>query len=570
MIAVVVSLVAVVLLVLVVVALGMRSMNRRESSLPPERLKQMAEKDERTQTRSTDEFSKSEPRMNNFSPDFSPIGEAKAKPVRTGQRGKRGVDEWGNPHTDVEDEEFWANIRSDAEEGGFGAGGTVAARKGASRPVERPSDRPSERPAERAERPAEKRPGRTPAARTAAEREREREKQPSAQREQQRPAAKRERPGKREPVTAVDPNAATVQAPLPGRSQRSRSQRPAAASASSGSSGLADLVESAQRPAPTAAELADQRTVTFSAPTPPDVMSILGVGAQQVQPPQPGAGSGSFPAVGSGTSLSTNSPATTSGSFPAATSGSFPAVGGSGSFPATPAPGTSGSFPAAPVTPLGGAQPGVPFTVYGANTDPLETTWTNPPVVPTASGSWPALQHHDILDDPTPAAPSSDSWPAFEPQQPAAAPRSSYPASYEVRAGWAVADDSDPLTGPSPATGTPTAPARAVSAYDDVLSAPPMQPAPQHFAYETGDITSLPPGQIAQTFAYETGDITSIPPGQMPAGWGEPPANNAAWPNYGGTPEAGARQGGRNGGAQGNSGGHRRSTPEQEFPDYYR
>ena len=41
MIAVVVSLVAVVLLVLVVVALGMRSMNRRESSLPPERLKEM-------------------------------------------------------------------------------------------------------------------------------------------------------------------------------------------------------------------------------------------------------------------------------------------------------------------------------------------------------------------------------------------------------------------------------------------------------------------------------------------------------------------------------------------------
>lgn len=542
MIAVVVSLVAVVLLVLVVVALGMRSMNRRESSLPPERLKQMAEKDERTQTRSTDEFSKSEPRMNNFSPDFSPIDEVKAKPVRTGQRGKRGVDEWGNPHSDVEDEQFWANIRSDAEEGGFGAGGTVAARKGASRPVERPSDRPSDRPAER---PAERPAARTPAPRTAAEREREREKQP---REQQRPATKRERPAKRAPVAAVDPNAATVQAPLPGRSQRSRSQRPAAAAASSGSSGLADLVESAQRPAPTAAEVADQRTVTFSAPTPPDVMSILGVGAQQVQPPQPGAGSGSFPAVGSGTSLSTNSPATTSGSFPA--------VG-------------SGSFPATPVSPIGGAQAGVPFTVYGPNTDPLETTWTNPPIVPTASGSWPALQHHDILDDPAPAAPSSDSWPAFEPQQPAA-PRSSYPASYEVRAGWAVADDSDPLTGPSPATGTPTAPARAVSAYDDVLSASPMQPAPQHFAYETGDITSLPPGQIAQTFAYETGDITSIPPGQMPAGWGEPPAGNAAWPNYGGAPEAGARQGGRNGGTQGNSGGHRRSTPEQEFPDYYR
>lgn len=554
MIAVVVSLVAVVLLVLVVVALGMRSMNRRESSLPPERLKQMAEKDERTQTRSTDEFSKSEPRMNNFSPDFSPIDEVRQKPVRTGQRGKRGVDEWGNPHSDVEDEEFWANIRSDAEEGGFGAGGTVAARKGASRPVERPSERPAGRPSGR---PAE------------------REKQPTAGQREQRPGAKRERPAKREPVTA-DPDAATIQAPLPNRPNRSRSQRPTPAPAAA-SSGLADLVESAQRP--TAAELADQRTVTFSAPTPPDVMSILGVGAQQVSPtrPQPGSGTGSFPAVGGATSLSTNSPATTSGSFPAVGSGSFPAVG-SGSFPATPASPNSGSFPAtptssnsgaAPVSPISGAPTSAPFTIYGANTDPLETTWTNPPIVPTASGSWPALPHHDILDDPAPGAPSSDSWPAFEPQQPAAAPRGSYPASYEVRAGWAVADDSDPLTGPSPATGTPTAPARSVSAYDDVLSAPPMQPAPQNFSYETGDITSLPPGQIAQTFAYETGDITSIPPGQMPAGWGDPSAGSGAWANYGetygGTPETGTR-----GGATQSGGRRRATTPEQEFPDYYR
>ncbi|HEX4813632.1 MAG TPA: hypothetical protein VFV66_12865, partial [Nonomuraea sp.] len=127
MIAVVVSLVAVVLLVLVVVALGVRSMSRRESSLPPERLKEMAEKEEKTHARSTDEFAAHEPRMANFSPDFSPIDAPKPKPVRTGQRGKRGVDEWGNPTNDDDDEEFWANIRSDAEQGGFGAGGTVAA-----------------------------------------------------------------------------------------------------------------------------------------------------------------------------------------------------------------------------------------------------------------------------------------------------------------------------------------------------------------------------------------------------------------------------------------------------------
>ncbi|MFD0471839.1 hypothetical protein ACFQ0B_28650 [Nonomuraea thailandensis] len=193
MIAVVVSLVAVVLLVLVVVALGMRSMNRRESSLPPERLKEMAEKEEQTQTRSTDQFAAHEPRMANFSPDFSPIDEVKQKPVRTGQRGRRGVDEWGNPTNDDDDEEFWANIRSDAEEGEFGAGGTVAARKAASRPVER------ERPAAEAERPAE------------------------------RPAKRSARAAKPRPATAsadVDPNAATVQAPCRSASPPPRRPRP--------------------------------------------------------------------------------------------------------------------------------------------------------------------------------------------------------------------------------------------------------------------------------------------------------------------------------------------------------
>src|SRR5437868_7133935 len=89
MLGVVLSLVAVVLLVLVVVALGMRSMNNRESSLDPERLKALVERDEQTQTRSTDQFMASEPRMNNFSPDFSPIDEHKQpKIVRTGTRAR--------------------------------------------------------------------------------------------------------------------------------------------------------------------------------------------------------------------------------------------------------------------------------------------------------------------------------------------------------------------------------------------------------------------------------------------------------------------------------------------------
>ncbi|TDD28488.1 hypothetical protein E1286_46915, partial [Nonomuraea terrae] len=274
MIAVVVSLVAVVLLVLVVVALGMRSMSRRESSLPPERLKEMAEKEELTHARSTDEFAAHEPRMNNFSPDFSPIDAPKQKPVRTGQRGRRGVDEWGNPSNDEDDEEFWASIRSDAEEGGFGADGTVAARKATSRPVER-----------------------------------ERSGDPLPE----RPARRSERKPKPQPASAAaDPDATTVQAPLPQR-------QPAAAG------GLADLVEPSPHPVPSQAELADQRTMTFAAPT-PDVLSILGAGAQPVPAPTPSEPARApRPASVSSNGVSSNS------AYPAATSsGSFPATGSYG------------------------------------------------------------------------------------------------------------------------------------------------------------------------------------------------------------------------------------------------
>ncbi|SEG37899.1 hypothetical protein SAMN05444920_102787 [Nonomuraea solani] len=486
MIAVVVSLVAVVLLVLVVVALGMRSMSRRESSLPPERLKEMAEKEEMTHARSTDEFAAHEPRMNNFSPDFSPIDEVKQKPVRTGQRGRRGVDEWGNPNNDDDDEEFWANIRSDAEEGGFGAGGTVAARKAASRPVER-------------ERPTEQRPAA--------------EQRPA---EAERPAAKRaKRSAKPQPAAAsassgyADPNAATVQAPLPQRPAPQR-QAPAAAA----SSNLADLVEPVQRiTPPTQAEMADQRTMTFAAPT-ADVMSILGAGAQPVPAPT------SRPA-----SVSSNS-------IPASPGTGYAPLNGSGAFPAV-SPASSGNFPAAQPAPIHGAPTSDPFPAYNGAADPLETTWTNQPA---ASANWPTPP--DILDDPAPAASdpysAATSWPAFE--QPAGRPPA-YPASYEVRSGWAVADDSDPLTGPSPATSTPTVPGRAVGAYDDVLSLPPTS-------------VPTPPSPFGMG-AYETGDITTSPA----AAWPEPPSGNGA-------------QAGRP--AQGNGGNHRRA-PEQDYPhDYYR
>lgn len=425
---VVIILVAVVLLVLVVVAMGMRSMNKRESSLPPERLKAMAEREEMTQARSTDEFAAHEPRMVNFTPDFSPIDEQRQpRPVRTGQRGKRGVDEWGNGSSDDDDEEFWANIRSDAEEGGFGAGGTVAARKGASRPVQR------------------------------------------------------------------DPDAeTTISAPLP--------QRPVAAPmAAPVNASLADLVE--PRRQPSNADLADQRTVTFSAPT-PDVMSILGAGAQPVPPPTVSPNSGSFNAVNPVNHVNS------SGSFPAVNQG------------------------------MHGAPTSDPFPAYGA-ADPLETTWQAPPPVATTSGSWPAASH-DILDDPGPATGPTGSWPAFEAASYNSQP--SYPASYEVRSGYAAIPEPDALTGPSPATGTPTAPGRAVSQYEpyeDILST----------GYQNGSNSYATPAAPSS-----------------PAAWPEPPASATNWPTYGemyGAPEAGAAQpsGQR-------SGNHR--APDQDYPDYYR
>ncbi|WP_157383004.1 hypothetical protein [Nonomuraea coxensis] len=553
------SLVAIVLLVLVVVALGMRSMSRRESSLPPERLKEMAEKEEKTHARSTDEFASHEPRMANFSPDFSPIDAPKQpKPVRTGQRGKRGVDEWGNPVNDEDDEEFWANIRSDAEQGGFGAGGTVAARKAANRPGEPSSERPADRPAARqAENPAERPPQRPARQDRPADR--------PAERPSDRPGERRAgRKAKPRPVSAgVDPDAATIQAPLP--------QRPAAAAAN-----LADLVEPSRR-TPSQAELAEQRTVTFAAPT-PDVMSILGAGAQPVPAsrpePSPAPRSSSrssrssrsraaaSPAVAA---PSTAAPSAASPAVPgpavspaATTSGSYPAISSnsaaSGSFPAV-TPTSSGSFPIAQPAPIHGAPTSDPFPAAytGVPADALDTTWSAP--APTASGSWPAGPVADILDDPAPAASypgPANSWPAFE--QPAS--RSSYPASYEVRPGWAVADDSDPVTGPSPAAGTPTVPNRAVSAsasYPDVLSTPtPASPPSAYPAYETGDITTMPA-----------------------SAWPEPPAADGAqapWPGYGGQPQPApqAAPGAAPNAADGTTPGGRRRR-EQDYPhDYYR
>jgi hypothetical protein len=226
MIAVIFGLVAVVLLVLVVVALGMRSMNRRESNLPPERLRKMAQQADDPNAKrpgrpAEETFFESFPegfdafqeperatarlRPGNGRPASRPAGRPGGRPAPRGKqaassRGRRGVDEWGD--ADDYDDDYWSRVRAD--DGAFG--GTIAARVGASRPdVSSPSN--------------------------------------------PRPSSAKATPAKDK--EEADANATTVQGHLPAR--------PA---------GLADLVEPARNSTPSSAASAAERTVTFSAPLP--------------------------------------------------------------------------------------------------------------------------------------------------------------------------------------------------------------------------------------------------------------------------------------------------------------
>ncbi|MFC6074688.1 hypothetical protein, partial [Microbispora bryophytorum] len=105
-------------------------------------------------------------------------------------RGKRGVDEWGG--ADDYDDDYWSRVRAD--DGGFG--GTIAARMATPRPIDETAG--------------------------------------AAQ--------------------MADPDASTVQAPLPARPNRAR---------------RAGADEPVLPGAPVSASaMADQKTVTFSAPTP--------------------------------------------------------------------------------------------------------------------------------------------------------------------------------------------------------------------------------------------------------------------------------------------------------------
>ncbi|MDF5758085.1 BTAD domain-containing putative transcriptional regulator, partial [Spongiactinospora sp. TRM90649] len=157
----------------------------------------------------------------------------------------------------------------------------------------------------------------------------------------------------------------------------------------------------------------------------------------------------------------------------------------------------------------------------------------------------------DILDDP---APATGPWPA-----PPAQAVQSFPAvgqgggrpggesyggsSYEVRAGWAMIDESDTVTGPSPAMSTPTGPSKIVS--------------PTGYGYGS-------PGE--DLLSGHTERRPSPAPGEPGA-----PGSNSTWPTYSelyGQPEAGASSDAGRGSAAGRSGNHR--APDPDYPDYYR
>lgn len=516
MIAVVVSLVAVVLLVLVVVALGMRSMNRRESALPAERLREMAEKEAQTPTTSTDDFATREPKMNHFSPDLTPFDEPKPprQPRPPSSRGKRGVNEFGQ--ADDYDDDYWTRLQAD--EGGFG--GSLAARMGASRPVE--GDQP----------------------------------QPDAEATMQVPLPNRA------PQPRVDADAVTMQAPLPNRAPQPRpatspAPAPAVASASL-PSGLSDLVGPVQpNPAPTTSALAEQKTVTFAAPTPGafgENRTPRSSSRRSSRGSAPGNGAPSRPDPLSdplaGPYSRGTGPATSSGSMPAlgATGGPLGSDPGAGPLPPMPpmGPTTSGGFPATP-----GA--GNPLAApYGASPEPPRPVADNPWAQATApgSGGWAAANTADILDDP---APSYNSYQTPVYSAPPA-------ASYEVSAGWATIDD-DALTGPTPAISTPTGPSRSVSAYDDRTA-------------------EARPGAAAGGYGYQPDGRRAAPvtPAPVPpAAWPEPASGGgagagASWPSYDdlyGTGPAGTAATPEGQDRAGSRGNHHRAQ-EPDYPDYYR
>ncbi|MEV0967923.1 hypothetical protein [Microtetraspora glauca] len=553
MIAVIFGLVAVVLLVLVVVAMGMRSMNRRESALSPERIKAMAEnKGPKPRRPAEDTFFESFPKgFDAFEeppakrpagprPAPRPGGRQASRPAQRGgkqpaaARGRRGVDEWGEQ--DDYDDDYWTRVRAD--DGGYdGAAGGQAGtpRTGAASP---------------------------------------------------------------------DPDAVTLQGSLPQHSGASgladlvepRRATPASALAEQKtmtfSAPASDALSAlgtpapASRPDPLLDRGAPMPTGPFAAsqPSGPFPAPLAG------DPLDTSRGSGSFEAVRGATPPTgpfesvipstgmfeairdtgpAPSTASATGSFEDAipSTGMFEAIRDTG--PAPTSARSTGSFetavpstgmferpasydvpPADPYGPTGRftSDTGPSYAVPPASPAPLPSTPSSTPPVdepvwgqashtppPAATPVWPGAR--DVLDDPEPPhgyqTPSYGGYSSDQTYPPT--PTSS---SYEVSAGWATIDDSDTVTGPTPASGLPTSPSRAVSPTSDASSAAPYEP--DYY------------GQDRQQ-GYPSTPEPSAWPEQNPGG---------SWPSYdelygGATPEPSGRRG-----------SHR--TPESDYPDYYR
>ncbi|GAA4583919.1 hypothetical protein GCM10023194_22490 [Planotetraspora phitsanulokensis] len=454
--AVIMGLVAVVLLVLVVVALGMRSMNRRESALSSERIKAMAENKGPKPRRPAEEtFFESFPQgFDAFEePSDKDKTAAKQRPAAkpggrqaaqrgggkqpAAPRGRRGVDEWGE--SDDYDDEYWSRVRAD--DGGFTGG--PGARMGTPRPTGR-SGAPSDAPA-------------------------------NAQ------AAT--------PSRAADPDAATVQAPLP---LRSASDRP-----------------SSRKRATPASAAADQKTVAFSAPT-PDVLGALGT-------PAPGRPQSSTPA-----DVFDSNPST--GSFDATPSAaSFDASPATGSFSTTP---SAASFDASPAT--------GPF-----NAPPAGDSFT-PPARPSGSASSRSGRSGRSSRSARRAAAASSDTGAGRASGSFEAPLGTGP----LAGGFDATPAPAPATGPYP-TGTgsfetafPPA-ATPAPASDPLTSATPSAPGTGSFeswtAYEaprSNDSYDLPPGSSGLFTTADTGPSYTVPPSVPPVTPipATPTHNETSWP----------------------------------------
>ncbi|GAA4559552.1 hypothetical protein [Planotetraspora kaengkrachanensis] len=481
--AVIMGLVAVVLLVLVVVALGMRSMNRRESALSSERLKAMAENKGPKPRRPAEEtFFESFPQgFDAFEensdkektaakprPAAKPGGRQAARPAqRSGgkqpaaPRGRRGVDEWGE--SDDYDDDYWSRVRAD--DGGFSGPGA--------RPA---TPRPAGRPA-----------GDAPANAQAAT-----------------------------PSRATDPDAVTVQAPLP---LRAASDRP-----------------SGRKRATPASAAAEQKTVAFSAPT-PDVLGGLGTPASGRSQSSPSGdafdaspSTGSFDAIPSAASFDA-SPAT----------GSFSTAPSAASFDASPATGSFGTAPAGdaftpPSRPSGSASSRSGRSGRSSRSARRSAASSADTGAGRAGGSFeaplgtgPLAGGFDATSSQAPAAGSYGTGTGSFETNPATGPYPTGTGSFDAPAPGSYNTGTGSF-GPAPAPGLYTtgtgpfetlapAPAPGTPAPDPLTSATPSAPGTGSFdswtAYEapqSNDSYDLPPGSSGLFTTADTGPSYTVPP----------------------------------------------------------